>query len=277
MQRAHHPAVQVLIQVVLGLLAVIAVYPLLFMALNAFKTSLAYMTDPVGPPDGFSYVENFQAMVTRFDVLRLFGNTVWYILLALLISHAVSVPASYAFAKLDFPFRGTLRTAMIATMIVPAITMLVPVYVMMANWGIVDSYWSVVLVWAALAVPGNVFLLSSLMRAIPREVLEAARIDGAGYLEGLLRIVLPLSLPGLLTVTIFNVTAWWNDLLVPLVFLQSDENKTVTVAAATIMGRFSLDTPLLLTGLLFASVPPILMYILLQGYIRKGLVIGAVK
>ena len=277
MQRAHHPLVQLAIQLVLAALAVVALYPIVFMALNAFKTSLAYMTNPVGLPPGFSYVENFQAMVVRFDVLRLFANTAWYILLALLLSHAVSVPASFALAKLDFPFRGALRTAMIATMIVPAITMLVPVYVMLANWGIVNSYWSVVLVWAALAVPGNVFLLSSLMRGIPREILEAARTDGAGYLEALLRIVLPLSLPGLLTVTIFNVTTWWNDLLIPLVFLQSDETKTVTVAAATIMGRFSLDTPLLLTGLLFASVPPILLYVLLQGQIRKGLVIGAVK
>ncbi|MGI9252828.1 MAG: carbohydrate ABC transporter permease [Thermomicrobiales bacterium] len=277
MRTGFHPAVQAFVVALLCLLAAIALYPVVFMFLSAFKTSLDYMTNPVGLPNGFGYIENFQAMIYRFDVPRLFGNTVWYIFLASLIAHLVSIPASFAFAKLNFPFRASLRTAMIATMIVPAITLLVPSYVMMANWGIVNSYWSVVLIWAAMAVPGNVFLLSSLMRAIPGEILEAARVDGASYLEMLLRIALPLSMPGLLTITIFNVTAWWNDLLIPLVFLQSDENKTITVAAATIVGRFSLDTPLLLTGLLFACIPPILVYIFLQSYIRRGLVIGALK
>ncbi len=277
MRTGFHPLVQAAIVAILSIVAVIALYPIAFMFLSAFKTSLEYMTNPVGLPSGFEYIENFQAMIYRFDVPRLFANTVWYILLASLLSHAVSIPASFAFAKMTFPFRASLRTAMIATMIVPAITLLVPSYVTMAGWGIVNSYWAVVLIWAAMAVPGNIFLLSSLMRAIPGEVLEAARVDGANYLEILLRIALPLSMPGLLTITIFNVTAWWNDLLIPLVFLQSDENKTVTVAAATIVGRFSMDTPLLLTGLLFACVPPILVYIFLQGYIRRGLVIGALK
>lgn len=277
MRRGFHPIVQALIVLVLSWFAVVALYPVVFMALTAFKTSIDYIKNPIGLPPGFGYVENFQAMVIRFDVPRLFANTIWYIVLASIISLAVSIPASFAFAKLRFPFSQTLRTAMIATLIVPAITLLVPVYVMMANWGIVDSYLSVVLLWAALAVPNNVFLLGALMRAIPNEVLDAAQIDGASYLDRLLRIAIPLSLPGIVTVTIFNVTAWWNDLLIPLVFLQTDERKTITVAAATILGRFGMDTPLLLTGLLFASFPPIVLYIFLQRAIRRGLVIGAIK
>ncbi|MCC6315125.1 MAG: carbohydrate ABC transporter permease [Thermomicrobiales bacterium] len=262
---------------VLTLFAVIAVYPIVFMVLSSFKTIVEYINDPVGWPATFRYIENYQAMIYRFNVPRLFGNTIWYVLLATVLSLAVSVPASFAFAKLRFRFSQGLRTLMIATLIVPAMTLLVPTYVLFANLGLVDSYISVVLIWAATSVPGSVFLLSSLMRAIPTEVLEAARIDGAGYFQMMRRVVLPLSGPGILTVTIFNVTVWWNDLLIPLVFLQSDETKTITVAAATIMGRFSSDTPMLITGLLFASLPPILVYIFLQRYIRRGLVVGALK
>jgi raffinose/stachyose/melibiose transport system permease protein len=148
---------------------------------------------------------------------------------------------------------------------------------MMADLGLVDSYKSVVLIWAASSVPGNVFLLSSLMRAIPNEIPESARLDGAGYFEMMTRIVVPLSLPGLITVTIFNVTGWWNDLLVPLIFLQSNRQMTVTVGLATNVGRLSTDYPLLLAGLFAASLPPMLAYIMLQRFIRQGLVIGAVK
>ena len=141
----------------------------------------------------------------------------------------------------------------------------------------IDTSVPLVLLWAATSVPGSVFLLSSLMRSIPSEVLEAARIDGAGYLETLLRIVLPLSLPGIVTVMIFNITAWWNDLLIPLVIIGQQERTTVTAAAAVLGSRFSMDYPLILTGLSLASLPPIAAYVVLQRFIRRGLVLGAVK
>jgi ABC-type glycerol-3-phosphate transport system permease component len=277
MNRAARFATRSGIVLVLVLIAAVAVYPIVFMALGSFKTSLEYITNPLGWPASFGYVDNYLAMYYRFDIRRLVGNTVTYVVLAAAISLAVSIPASYAFAKLRFPIRNGLRTAMIATLIMPPITFLVPSYVMMAELRLLDTPLPVVLIWAATSVPGNVFLLSALMRGIPSEVLEAARIDGAGYFQTLGRMVVPLSLPGIVTVLIFNVTGWWNDLLIPLVFLQSEESQTVTVAAALLGSRFGMDFPLVITGLLLASLPPILAYVLLQRYIRRGLVIGALK
>jgi raffinose/stachyose/melibiose transport system permease protein len=265
------------IVLILSLVAAVAIYPIIFMGLSSFKPSVEYIMNPLGWPSGFSYVDNFVAMYYRFDIVRLFLNTVTYIALAAVITLTVSIPASFTFAKLRFPAREGLRTAMIATLIMPPVTFLVPSYVMMANLGLIDTSLPVVLIWAATSVPGNVFLLSSLMRAIPGELLEAARIDGAGYLETLLRIALPLSLPGVITVMIFNITAWWNDLLIPLVFIGEERRTTVTAAAATLGSRFNMDYPLVLTGLFLASLPPIAAYIILQRYIRRGLVLGAVK
>lgn len=265
------------IVLILSLVAAIAIYPIIFMGLSSFKTSTEYIMNPLGLPAGFSYVDNFIAMYYRFDIVRLFLNTLSYIVLAAVITLGVSIPASFTFAKGRFPGREGLRLAMIATLIMPPVTFLVPSYVMMANLRLIDTPLPVVLLWAATSVPGNVFLLSSLMRAIPSDILEAARIDGAGYLETLLRVVLPLSLPGIVTVMIFNITAWWNDLLIPLVFIGEAEKTTVTAAAATLGSRFSMDYPLVLTGLFLASLPPIAAYIVLQRFIRRGLVLGAVK
>jgi len=261
----------------LSLVAAIAIYPIVFMGLSSFKTSAEYIVSPLAWPSGFSYIDNFIAMYYRFDIVRLFLNTVTYIALASVLTLAVSIPASFTFAKGRFPAREGLRLAMIATLIMPPVTFLVPSYVMMANLGLIDTSLPLVLLWAATSVPGSVFLLSSLMRSIPSEVLEAARIDGAGYLETLLRVALPLSLPGIVTVMIFNITAWWNDLLIPLVFIGQQERTTVTAAAATLGSRFQMDYPLVLTGLFLASLPPIAAYIVLQRYIRRGLVLGAVK
>lgn len=262
---------------VLALIAAVAIYPIAFMGLSSFKTSLEYLANPVGFPNGFSYVDNFIAVYYRLDLPRLFVNTVWYIVLASLLTLGVSLPASYTFAKLRFPGRERLRGAMIATLIMPPVTFLVPSYVMMARLGLIDTSIPLVLLWAATGVPGSVFLLSALMRGIPSEILEAARLDGAGYLESLLRVALPLSLPGIITVMIFNITTWWNDLLLPLVFIGKEENTTLTAAVATLGTRFSMDYPLVITGLFLASVPPIIAYIVLQRFIRDGLVMGALK
>ena len=261
----------------LAVFAIFALWPIFYMGSASLKTSSEFIRDPLSMPATLTYLDNYRALWIRFDIPRLFLNTVFYIALSSLISLSVSIPASFAIAKLRFPFRSVLRFMLIGTLIIPVITYVVPSYVMMADLGFVNNYKSVVLLWAATSVPGNVFLLSSLMRGIPDEILESARLDGAGYFEMVWRIVLPLSFPGLITITIFNVTGWWNDLLIPLIFLQSDHQMTVTVGMATIVGRLTTNYPLLLAGLFTASIPPMLAYILLQRFIRQGLVIGAIK
>lgn len=262
---------------ILALLAAAAVYPLLFMFLTTFKTSVEYINDPLSWPRSFAYIENYVSMMNTFNVVGLFFNTILYITLAALISLAVSIPASFAVAKLRFPLRHVFFMLMVSSMVIPGITFIIPDYLLMSNLGLVDTLWSIVPLWAATSVPGSIFLLAALMRSLPNEIIEATRVDGGNYWHLMTRIVLPMSIPGIVTITIFNVTGWWNDLLIPLIFLQSDENKTMTVGVATIVGRFSTDFPQLMTGLLLASLPPVLIYIFMQRYIRRGLVVGAVK
>src|SRR5262245_8270209 len=149
MRRATTLATQSVVVLGLTLIAVVALYPIVFMFLSSFKTSVEYVKDPIGLPAGLTYVDNFRAMFIRFEVARLLLNSALYIALSAVLSLAVAIPASFAFAKLRFPGRAPLRTMMIATLIVPAITFIVPSYIMMANLHLVDSYWSVVLIWSA--------------------------------------------------------------------------------------------------------------------------------
>ena len=262
---------------ILALFAAAALYPILFMFLTSFRTSVEYTNNPLAWPQSFTYVENFVSMFRNFDVIHLFLNTILYIALAAVISLLVSVPAAFAIAKLRFPFKRLLFMAIIASMVIPAITFIIPDYILMSDFNLVDNLWSVVLLWAATSVPGSVFLLSALTRSLPNELVEATKVDGANYFHMMIRVVIPMIIPGIVTITIFNVTTWWNDLLIPLIFLQSDTNKTMTAAVATIVGRYSTDYPQLMTGLLMAALPPVLIYIFLQSYIRRGIVMGAVK
>ncbi|GGD96742.1 carbohydrate ABC transporter permease [Paenibacillus nasutitermitis] len=262
--------------IVLLLIALVVVYPLFYMFTSSIKTSLEFSQNPLALPETL-YLDNFKALYFRFSLVKLFSNTLIAVGGALILSFALSVPASFAFAKIRFKYRSTLYMAMIATMTIPGITFIIPNYLLMSKLGLIDNFLSVIIIWGVGSVANNVFLLTSLMRGLPNEVLEAVKMDGGSYLQVMTKIVVPLSIPGLMTVSIFNTTGWWNDLLTPLVYLQSDQMKTMTVAVATILRTYSSDYPLLLAGLFMTSVPPIVIYIILQGYIRKGLVIGAVK
>ncbi|WP_206669821.1 carbohydrate ABC transporter permease [Paenibacillus luteus] len=268
--------IRFLIFIVLAVIAFMAMYPLFYMAISSMKPTIEYIKHPMGLPKTW-YFDNFIALIYRFSLVRLFGNTLVYVGLSLVASLALSIPAAYAFAKLKFKYRNGFYIIMIATMTIPGITFIIPNYLLMSKIGWTDHIISVVTIWSVSAIPSTVFLLTSLMRAMPDEVLEAIKIDGAKYHQAMFKVILPMSLPGVVTVSIFNATNWWNDLLTPLIYLQSDGLKTVTVAVATVLNRFSSDYPLLLSGLLLASLPPIAIYIIFQSYIRKGLVIGAVK
>ena len=262
---------------ILALFAAAALYPILFMFFTSFRTSVEYTNNPLAWPQSFTYVDNFVSMFRNFDVIHLFLNTILYIALAAAISLLVSVPAAFAIAKLRFPLKRLLFMAIITSMVIPAITFIIPDYILMTDFNLVDNLWSVVLLWAATSVPGSIFLLSALTRSLPNELVEATKVDGANYFHMMIRVVIPMIVPGIVTITIFNVTTWWNDLLIPLIFLQSDTNKTMTAAVATIVGRYSTDYPQLMAGLLMAALPPVLIYIFLQSYIRRGMVMGAVK
>jgi len=268
--------IRTLIFIVLVFFALIAVLPLVYMLISSLKTSNDFFVRPLGLPSDW-VLENYKALFLRFDLLRLYGNTTVCAIGALLLTLLLSVPASFAFAKVQFRYRSAMFLTMIATMTIPGITFIIPNYLIMSKLGLIDTYWSVILMWGVISVPGNIFLLTSLMRGLPGETLEAVKIDGGNYWQLMTRIVLPLSVPGIMTVSIFCLTGWWNDLLTPMLYLQSDSMKTLTVATATILGRFGDDFPLLLSGLVLVSVPPVLLYVFLQGYIRKGLVVGAVK
>ncbi len=261
----------------LAVLAVAALAPLLYMITTSFRTLQEFASDPLALPATLN-PENYIGLSSRFDVVQLIGNTAAYAGVALVICMTIAIPASYALAKLRFRGATLLFVGIVATMGVPMISILVPDYLLFVQLGFEDSPVGVIGMWVARALPSTIFLIASVLRALPDELIEAATLDGAGYFRRMRSIVIPLGLPGIVTASIFNITGWWNDLLVPLVFLQSDDKQTLNAGVATIGQRMvTSDVPQTVTGLLVSSTVPIILYVILQGNIRKGLVMGSVK
>jgi ABC-type glycerol-3-phosphate transport system permease component len=263
---------------VLGLLAVAAVYPLFFMIITSVKGSTEFLDDPIGLPRNWANLENLVALNNRFDVLRILANTALYAASALVLTLTLAVPAGYALAKLRFRGRQVIYALVVGSMGIPMIAILVPGYLFFVSLELSDSPASVVCMWVARALPGSIFLITAIIRALPDELIESAKVDGARYPQIMIGIVVPLAVPGIVTASVFNLTGWWNDLLVPLVFLQSGEKQTITGSIATLGQRLAgADYPLSIAALLLSSTAPIILYVILQGYIRRGLVMGSVK
>lgn len=263
---------------VLALFTLAFVVPLVWMLLGAMKTAPELARNPPALlPERFNagaYVEAWNFM----DLAKYFLNTVVIALGALLIQLAVQVPAAYALSKLRPVLGKWVLGLMLATLMLPASALLVPTYLAITEVPIVEVNLvnSPAAIWLPAAANAfNIYLLKRFFDQIPTELVDAARIDGAGSVTTMVRIVLPLSRPILAVVSIFSVVAAWKDFIWPLLVLQNPEVQTLSVA----LQRFEPDTPinLMLAGLVIASVPMVVAFLIFQRQILAGLTAGSLK
>jgi multiple sugar transport system permease protein len=263
---------------VIGLFTLAFVVPLVWMLLGAMKSAPELAKEPPTLlPQHFNagaYVEAWDFM----DLAKYFTNTVIIAAGAWLIQLAVQVPAAYALSKLRPVLGKWILALMLATLMLPASALLVPTYLAITDVPIVQVNLvnSPAAIWLPAAANAfNIYLLKRFFDQIPTDLLDAARIDGAGSVSTMVRIVLPLSRPILAVVSIFSIVAAWKDFIWPLLVLQNPEVQTLSVA----LQRFEPDTPinLMLAGLVIASVPMVVAFLIFQRQILAGLTAGSLK
>jgi len=174
-----------------------------------------------------------------------------------------------------FRGRNTLFNLITPLMVIPPIVMIIPLFVLFQHYGLVNNLWGTILIYSGLMLPFTIFMLRSFVVTIPHEILEAAQIDGANEFQLMVLILLPLLQPALITSMIVNAVWVWNELLIALVFLQEGELRTLIVGISTgLQKRFSLDVPALMAGLAIATIPMILLYVIGQNALVRGLTAG---
>jgi multiple sugar transport system permease protein len=264
--------------VVIVLFTVAFVIPLVWMMLGAMKTAPELAQNPPSllpaSPNVGAYTEAWEFM----DLAKYFTNTVIVAAGAWLIQLAVQVPAAYALSKLRPALGKWILALMLATLMLPASALLVPAYLAITEVPVfgVNLVNSPAAIWLPAAANAfNIYLLKRFFDQIPTELLDAARIDGAGSITTMWRIVLPLSRPILAVVSIFSIVAAWKDFIWPLLVLQDPEIQTLSVA----LQRFEPDTPinLMLAGLVIASIPMVAAFLVFQRQILAGLTAGSIK
>lgn len=273
--RPAHTFGMVARQLPLIVLCLLALFPTYFMLVSSFKAPGEYSAAPLGLPASPT-VANYARILADPDFPVWLRNSVVLTATSVLLSLAVASLAAYPLSRMDFPGKAILFNLILSLMIVPPILLVVPLFVFLSGLRLVNTFSAAIAIYVATLLPFSIFLLTRFFEALPGELLDAARIDGCNSLQALLRVMLPLSGPALITLGIVNALYVWNELLIALMFLQSDRLKTLMIGVTLFSSR-SLDVPLVMAGLVLAVLPIVALYAAGQQFFIQGLTAGSLR
>lgn len=253
-----------------------SLYPLWFVVQTTLKANSAYVADPTGLPVRPTF-GNLVALFRTLPFARWLLNSVAVVAISGVATLLIAVFASYAIAYGKFRARNLLLSTNMALMALPPVALIVPLFTVMVSAHLINTLPSVMIVYGGLQIPFSIFFLVSFFRELPRELLEAATVDGASQTRILFRVVLPLSGATIFTLALVNAIWAWNELLYALVFLQSDSERTVMAGLALSQGRYATNEPLVMAGSLVSIVPILILYLAGQRFFVRGLTAGMGK
>ena len=243
--------------------AIVSFTPFIFMVLNSFKEKFEMLTKGV-----FQLTGGFG---------NYFKNSVIVLAISLILLLFISACASYPLARFKFKMAQPIYAIIVACMSIPVHITLIPVFKMSKSTGLYDTIWSLIGPYIAFAVPISVFILTSFMKEIPREIEESAEIDGCGKIQMFFSMILPLSKPGMATLAIYNGVNMWNEFSFANTLTQSAQNRTLPLAIWEFQGQYSMNTPMIMAVLTLTLLPMVIMFIIFQDKLVKGMTAGAVK
>ena len=250
--------------------------PFLFMAEAGWKQRFELLTGSLWAFPAHPTTANFGAVLSgHFG--RFLLNSAFVVTASVVVVLLVGAMAAYVFARLHFRLSRALFAFIVAGLVVPVHVTLIPVYLLMTATGLYDTIWVLIGPYVAFSLPVTVFILTDFMRQIPRELEEAARIDGCGPMRTFFSVVLPLSRPALATLAIFNAVGFWNEFVFAFVLTASPGARTLPLGVWDFQGQYGANIPVIMAMLTLSTFPILAVYIAAQEKVESGLLAGAVK
>jgi len=257
------------------MVAIIVLYPLIWMFYTSFKEQWEIFRDPFSLPTSLN-LANYVEAWTRGSFGRFFFNSVLVTIPSVAGILLVSSLAAYAFARFTFRGSSVLFYAILIGIMVPPQAIVIPAFLLVARLGLINSFAALFLTYLSWC-PVGIFILHAFFKSLPQELLDAARIDGAGSFRVFWEIALPLAKPALATVSIFYFVWVWNDFIYPLLYLQDDAMSTIPLGLMLFRGQYQTNWGLQAAALSIASFVPLAFYLLFQDKFVKGVTAGALK
>ncbi|HZE30743.1 MAG TPA: carbohydrate ABC transporter permease [Actinoallomurus sp.] len=255
--------------------AAAALAPLIIMALGSLRTEQQLADQPIGLPT-HPVFENYAQAWSEGGFSQYFVNSIVVTVCSVVLGTGVAVLAAYPLARFRFPLSGLLTAYFLAGLMLPIRLGIKPVFFLLNSIGLIDSRVGLICVYAASGIPFGVFVLSAFFRALPMELEEAARIDGAGELRIFAQIMVPMVRPALTTVALFQFIPLWNDFFFPLVLVE-DDKYTLPVGLTRFVAEFEAAHAQLYAGLVITTIPLVLLFLLATKQIVAGLTAGMTK
>ncbi|WP_098747210.1 carbohydrate ABC transporter permease [Paenibacillus sp. EZ-K15] len=255
--------------------ALLMIMPFLWMISTSFKSFADSMSVPPKWLPVEWHPDNYLRVIQTIDFGTYYLNTVIVTVGRTAGQLILCSLAAYAFASLRFPFKNAIFLALLAVLMVPSQVVMIPSFVIMREFNWLDTFY-------VLIIPGifsafGTFLLRQFFMTLPKDLEEAAKIDGCSYFRIYWNIYLPLSKAALVSLAIFTILASWNDLLWPLIMTSSEEMRVLSIGISSFQGQHSTDYPLLMAGALMATLPIIILFIFLQRYFIEGIAMNGIK
>ncbi|CAN5566877.1 carbohydrate ABC transporter permease [soil metagenome] len=266
-----------LISIVLTLIAFSTLYPLLFIGFVAFMQPQEYRENRLGIPTNPTF-DSIMKVWGDGDFGRYMLNSLLVVGCSVILIVVLGSLAGFAFAHLKYPGLGVSFGIALALMVLPASLFMVPTFKVVLDLHLFNNYLGLILVYASLQVPFGIFMMWTYFQAVPKELFEAARMDGASVFRTFRSVALPLAGPALLTLTTLTFLTLWNELLFSLIILQSADQRTIIVGLSLLKGSMGVEnTTVLAAGMLVSALPPLLLFVIFNRQVTSGLVAGAVK
>ncbi|MEJ1160165.1 carbohydrate ABC transporter permease [Prosthecomicrobium sp. N25] len=270
------PTLDLLLQVLLVANSFVMLFPILMMAVWGFKTTGEIFGKPFAPPD-FANIANYVTVLTETNFFTYLGNSLFVTGTSILLILTLGTMAAYGIARYDFRGNVAVYLFFLAGLMVPLKLAIIPLFIQMRDLGLLDSRIGLIVVYTAMGLPSAVFIMTGFLRTLPKELEDAARIDGASDARIMLSVMLPLARPAMVIAAIHNAVPIWNDFFFPLVFVQTDARKTLPQGLTAFMGEYTTNWGVLFAGLTLSALPITLLYILLSRQFIQGMTSGALK
>jgi raffinose/stachyose/melibiose transport system permease protein len=268
--------------------SIVAIFPIFLIVINSFKDRRDLFRMPYQPPIWFTFdggfqlvntftLEGYQSVFERSQIFVYFGNSLFVTVVSLVVIMLLGAMVSFAFSEYLFPGNRLLYLFLVLGVMIPIRLGTVSMIDLMNTLKIYDTHWALILVYIARGLPVALFILTEFMRQVPRELKEAARVDGANEYWILFRMVMPLIRPALATVMVSQLIPVWNDLWFPLTLAPSESVRTITLGVSTFAGQYKQDWSALLAALSLAMIPITALYVLFSRQFIGGLTAGALK
>lgn len=264
-----------LISIFMGLCSITFIVPFYYMFVNAMKSKTEYYLNQFSLPSTWNW-KAFSTMIVNYKIFRYMAHSAIIVALTVCVVIPISVCSSYTFAKYRFRGKNVIYLAMIACMTIPMQVIAIPIYIGLGKINLVNTYAGILLVNMGMMC-GSVVMMSSFFKGIPDELLDEAMIDGCGYFGSILHVVIPIGLPAISIEIILMITNTWNDLFIPQILLTKANVKPIMVALTELTQKYQVEPTYMLAGLLMCSLPTLLVFLVFQKHIMKGVLIGAIK